>query len=277
MKINEGDFVLTWNSENNMKYTHNNEIPDLFKIIPLVLIVIFLDVFACLYGNLDTIMWIFIAIMSIVFIGWGVSGLRFRELPLTIGTGIGFACILISFIGIRALLSPAYRASIVEMKRTQEIQASERTADVERISQVIDGISLPGDLPDDYRLGKILIAFHDQNGIELAKPEDWFENPEESMATDHFSDAQTLVWIERIPEIVGSYHMKVLGPITANKTGNALKITWNVWLIDLQENQVIAHEVFIGPDPPRQIDQTGDYGITPLEDVANWLVNLPEE
>jgi hypothetical protein len=252
-------------------------IPGIFIIIPLVLIVIFLDVYAWLFGNQDTIKTIFLALLSIMLLGWGVSGLKLRELPLTIGTGIGLSCILISFIGIRALLSPAYRASIVEMKRAEEIQSSERIADIERIAQIIDGITLPGDIPDDYRVGNILIAFHDQNGIELAKPEDWFDNPEESNATDHLKDAQTLVWIERIPEIVGAYHMKVLGPITANKTGNALIITWKIWLIDLQNNKVIAHEVFLGPDPPTQIDQSGDYGIPPLEDVVNWLANLPKQ
>ncbi len=102
----------------------------------------------------------------------------------------------------------------------------------------------------------------------------WFDDPVEQIATNHLGDAESIVWIEKSSRVVGIYKRKVLGPITANNTGDALQITWEVWLIDIKENAVTAHEVFIGPDPPKEIEQSGDFGISPLDEVADWLVGL---
>ncbi len=99
--------------------------------------------------------------------------IRLRELPDCLVFFILVSCILASFIGAYALLSPAYRKSVVEMKQAQENRATEIIADEERIKQIIKGIDLPEDFPDDYRTGMMMIAYRDEtgNGVELANPE----------------------------------------------------------------------------------------------------------
>ena len=237
-------------------------------------VALFLDIYAWRFALRSTF-WIFFGIGFSIGLFWFAMNLnassKIREILSNIAFMVAAACILLSLLGAYTLVSPSYRAKVVETQLEWQGEIAESLATEKKVAEIVALVDLPDEgCSSEYRTGKMLIVIHGSewsmgiNSLGL----------DSAIATKRLEDASSIVWIEEQSTIVGSYHRKILGPITAGKTGNALLLTWRVWVVDIKSGAVTAYKKFIGPDPPKTIEHSGDSGIVPEEDVAGWLENL---
>lgn len=252
----------------------------------LAVVAVCLSGYALFFGDRGLLL-IFL-IVSVTFAGilWSSFGFAIRDIPYILTFLLKMMCVLGALYGAYVLVNPGYRVSLTEQREKSADAAVEKIETEKSVAQLVEGMSLTEEHVDGYRIGKMLIMFQrrdtphlavivDSPYISSSQDDFYVQVLDKGSTTSNLRDAGTIVWIQEDSEVVGSYNRKLLGPITADKTGDALKITWKVWLIDVNKRIVIAYREFIGPDPPESIEGSGDFGVPPQEDLAAWLEGMP--
>ena len=105
-------------------------------------------------------------------------------------------------------------------------------------------------------------------------------------AARDYDSARSLCWIQARSRKVGVYRRLWLSFIPSPfASDDAVVITYRVWIISRNTEQVTAYSEFTGPDPPESRTEfrlpgmlpsgPGAYGIPPDQDVLLWINSLP--
>ncbi len=256
----------------------------LVLIAAIVIAAAGLTIYSVYYGDPNYLFFFVIAGITLVSLNWMFvpfsKGLR-QNLVLFLVVVIGLGGLYGGYV----LVSPQHRAQV---KIDQVISA---TAQADRLvsEQAARDLAADVDLKEtelnNRPAGKLMIMLK-KNGIaqlsfifsearySTEKNNRYVTIPAGVETTTSFAEAGTLIWIEESYTVVGAYNRKVLGPITADKTGDALRYTWKVWLIDIESRQVVAYKMLVGEDPPKTISFSGSFGMTPQKALAEWLTAL---
>ncbi|MBU7032040.1 MAG: RDD family protein [Theionarchaea archaeon] len=91
-------------------------------------------------------------------------------------------------------------------------------------------------------------------------------------------NVEAIIYIISTYQIVGTYSG---GPTGAGEVPAAV-ITWEVFFVDLRNQVITAHAVFVGPFPLDSVDPLRTHwenetviGIPPIDDLENWIASLP--
>lgn len=183
------------------------------------------------------------------------------------------------------LLNPAHRAAARNEPILRATREAIENTSIQAANALIESAGLNSAGIIERPKGKLLVVIKTKTNTHMAdivrSPRysfgagfNYVTIPESIEFTSDFHEAGAVLWIEESAAIVGSYNRKILGPVTAGKTGNALLYTWQARLIDIASKQIIATETFKGAFPPATTEVTGDFGLTPQSELANWLLNL---
>lgn len=253
-----------------------------------VLAALFLSGYAFVYGDRNYLL-IFLFVSAVIAFNIWASSNNFSMRSIStmlLPSFLVIAFTLGALYGAYVLVNSGYRETVAERKVKSATTAAATLATEKAVAQYMEGLELTENDIEDYRHGKLLIMLRRQGAPHLAflvdspsipsSSDDYYVQVlDKGSTTSDLSDAGTIVLIQEYQQVVGSYRRKLLGPITADKTGDALRFTWKVWLIDAKEKSIIAYQEFIGPYPPETLEDYGDFGIPPQTDLAVWLQGLP--
>ena len=252
----------------------------------LALASIYLSGYAWFFGDRNFLL-IFLFVSAIIaFNIWSSSNFAMRSISTMLASFLVITFGLGALYGAFVLVNSGYRESVADRRKESTAAAAAKLETGKAVAQLVEGLELTEYDMDDYRVGKLLIMLRRQDAAHLAflvdsptipsSKDDYFVQVlEKGNTTSNLDKAGTIVWIQETSRVVGSYRRKLLGPITADKTGDALRYTWKVWLIDVKKKSVITHKEFPGPNPPETLEKYGDFGIPPQVDLAEWLASLP--
>ena len=236
--------------------------------ILLAVVVVLLDVCAWRFAARSTFnvfLYIGAGVGAVLLFGILVTSSRLGEVLRGFGLGVAAVGVVISLLGAYTLVSPGYRAEVAAQK-AEVIEAE--TAETQRLAEVMSALELPDGCTSNACTGKMLVAFAVDDGPVISA----LDGLVAEGTAQQFDEAATLVWIQEETAVVGTYKPRLLGLF---KTGDALRVTWKVWLIDVESRTVTGCASFTGAEPPETTEATGDVaGAPPEADVVAWLNEL---
>ena len=236
--------------------------------ILLAIIVVLLNVCAwhsAARGTFNVFLYIGAGVGAVLLFGILVTSSRLGEVLRGFALSVAAVGVVISLLGAYTLVCPGYRAEVAAQKA---VVTQAETAEAQRVTEVMAEVELPDNCVSSICTGKMLVAFAGDDGPVFSA----LEGLVTEGTAQQFDEAATLVWIQEEAVVVGTYKPRLLGLF---KTGDALRVTWKVWLIDVESRTVTGCASFTGAEPPETTEATGDVaGAPPEAEVVAWLNEL---